>query len=178
MAGQALVQSIVPLVAHTGGPLLFVGRLALARQLHEALPQLIIAETRSKPHRLACHLEARNVLRCAIDALPLRAQSVRGLIIEQLRGEGVEALERYSSVLADGGRLVVVQPLRGALRHALYSFGRGLPRYRPEDLTSLLLAAGFAQIRQHWPEHRAVLTSGLLQRLPSCQTRLTADADR
>lgn len=178
MAGQALVQSIVPLVAHARGPLLFVGRLALARQLHEALPELIVAETRSKPRRLARHLEAGHVLRCAVDALPLRARSVQGLIIEQLRGEGAEALERYSSVLADGGRFVLVQPLRGALRHAFYSFGRGLPRYRPEDLTSLLLAAGFAQIRQHWPEHRAVLTSGMLQRLPSRKTRLTVDADR
>ena len=159
--------SIVAELALGLSPCLVLGSLPLAAQLVAHIDGAIFGELRLPPRKLLRrHDGSFGALRVARDALPWAPKSFAAIIaVDTLdHGDAGAALAEYCRCLEEGGTLIVVEALRGAAGHALRSFGRGLRRFAPEDLTALLLNAEVSAPRQRWPAERYVVTVGQLRR--------------
>jgi SAM-dependent methyltransferase len=165
-----LTEILTAKLKDAAGPVLLLGPPELAEQLQHVVPHLLLADDATKPSRLARH-SALAVVRAHGEALPIDDGSLAAIL-------AVEALSRFASpqivlaawsrALRDGGRLLVVERLVQSLTmrtlHRLIEPSRH--RLAPEDLTSLLLNAGYGRVAQLWPttRQRALVTSAVRRR--------------
>ena len=164
-----LVSGIRERLATTDGPLLLLGPPAVLRTLVAQLrerPGLTLAVS-SRPARRLRPLAAGGtaLLCCAPEHLPVAdgCFAAAAAVDTFSAKNGSEAIRALGRALRPTGRLVLAD-------HVSWSRAlRALTRrpWAPEDLTRMVLNAGFVDIRQSWtrPHGGAVITSGTLHRL-------------
>jgi hypothetical protein len=137
-------------------------------QLHGV--QLTVVDDVTKPSRLARHGPGQQVLRAHLDDLPFAERSVGAIIAIEALSRSTSpdaALSVWSRTLRDGGTLVLVERIvQSATLRTLHRLIEPSRRWLPpEQLTCLLLNAGYVRIGQFWPPARlrSVVTVGHLR---------------
>jgi SAM-dependent methyltransferase len=173
MSPSSLVRALAALSSRCDGPQLLIGPVALARALQGVGGPMVFASTGPALHRLARQTRAVPTIRTPAHHVPIGSGALGAVIAsDALTADDAprRRLDEWRRVLRPGGLLVLAQrEARRPTRSFRRLLGRREQLLAAEDLTCLLLNAGFSDIRQVWPRGaRAVVTSGRMRsELPS-----------
>jgi SAM-dependent methyltransferase len=152
------------------GGTLFIGRYATGLRLK--LPRLrLVLDPLGRPRKLAqLRTATLPVLRADPRRIPLPDGTLGSVVTLDMLGrmpDPAAALAEWARVLADGGTLVVVEPLaNGAVPRALRRLAAPSRRLlAPEEVTGLMLNCGLAEIGQRWPAAHFI-SAGRIRTLP------------